>query len=445
MTVDARFERDLVAVLEDLYLGPSPDYRHQAMELATHRRQRPAWTFPGRWLPMEDIAGTAPVVASVRWRTIGVAVVVIALIVAALAVVAGSQHPKVPPPFGLAHNGQIVYPTNGDVFALDPATGRTTALVTGDTGDLDALFSPDGTSIAFSRLSTGQTPVTLTIWVADAHGANPRAVTTQPLAADRLRFEWAPDSRSILVQTAEPEIWLLDATAAAEPRVLAARAELLPGSARPPDGKQLLIRRTQGFWHQLIVLNAASGEERVIAEGGGDAIRSARWSNDGQHIVYSTTVPGDRAAVRLWIVEADGTGAHPLTSGSGTWANEDPSWSPDDRLIAFTQWQQTSSDPAIWDIRPIGIVDVATGLSSSVGPIPRDVRATHPTSHDMDATAMERFAFDWSPDGRWLIAVPTAASGHPVLIDPTTGTYQVLDTIFDEQGGAAQLWQRTAP
>ena len=37
--------------------------------------------------------------------------------------------------------------------------------MTGRSNDLDALFSPDGTKFAFSRLSENQTPVTLRILV----------------------------------------------------------------------------------------------------------------------------------------------------------------------------------------------------------------------------------------------------------------------------------------
>ena len=34
MTTEARFERQLPAVLEDLYLGPTPDYRDEVLAAA---------------------------------------------------------------------------------------------------------------------------------------------------------------------------------------------------------------------------------------------------------------------------------------------------------------------------------------------------------------------------------------------------------------------------
>ena len=48
----------LPAILEDLYLGATPDYRNEVISAAVRTRQRPAWTFPGRWFPMSDIAST---------------------------------------------------------------------------------------------------------------------------------------------------------------------------------------------------------------------------------------------------------------------------------------------------------------------------------------------------------------------------------------------------
>ena len=64
MTTGSRFDRQLPAILEDLYLGPSPDYRDEVLAAATRSRQRPAWAFPGRWLPMADIASPSRVRAT---------------------------------------------------------------------------------------------------------------------------------------------------------------------------------------------------------------------------------------------------------------------------------------------------------------------------------------------------------------------------------------------
>jgi Tol biopolymer transport system component len=374
-----------------------------------------------------------------------VALVLIALLAAALAIIAGSRPTRIPPPFGPVNNGLIVYPTKGDIYALDPVTGISTALVTGISGDLDALYSPDGTRVAFHRLSEGRTPVTLNIMVADAHGDHAIAITKTQLLADGERFAWAPDSRSLYVQTADRKIWLYDATRAADPRLLATNAQLLAQSAQPPDGKHLLLRRTSDLRDELIVVDVDTGDERLIVGAPSNDLRAASWSTDGQRIAYSGPEV-DPASLRLWIVNADGTNRHQVTNAPGTWADIEMAWSPDDRFIAFTRYQRTATDPEdIWEVRPIGLLDVAKGTVVGVGPTSHEVRQQHPTSFDTDASPGEGWAFDWSPDGTTLLAVPSEASGHPVVIDPFKRTAKVLDTIFDEQGGASQEWQRTAP
>jgi hypothetical protein len=73
MTTDRRLERDLPSILGELAAGPHPDYIDDVLATTAQRRQRAAWTFPERWLPMVDIA-RQPVLtprlrgALSRWR-----------------------------------------------------------------------------------------------------------------------------------------------------------------------------------------------------------------------------------------------------------------------------------------------------------------------------------------------------------------------------------------
>ena len=48
MTTRSTFEHDLPAILEDLYLGPTPNYRDEVLAAVRRTRQRPAWAFAGR-------------------------------------------------------------------------------------------------------------------------------------------------------------------------------------------------------------------------------------------------------------------------------------------------------------------------------------------------------------------------------------------------------------
>jgi hypothetical protein len=179
MTAETRFGRDLPAILEDLYLGRTPDYRDEVFAAAVRTRQRPWWTFPGRWLPVVDIASRPPFAPRLPWRTIGMALLIIALTLAAAVLVAGSRQTKIPAPFGLARNGLVVYALDGDIFTLDPATGRTTPLVADPERDFDPTFSADGTRVAFRRETTRDGRPSEAIVVVAADGSNAVVVTSE--------------------------------------------------------------------------------------------------------------------------------------------------------------------------------------------------------------------------------------------------------------------------
>ena len=60
MNADGRLERNLPDILADLAVGPSPDYLNDVLATTARRRQRPAWTFLERWLPMTALTRPTP-------------------------------------------------------------------------------------------------------------------------------------------------------------------------------------------------------------------------------------------------------------------------------------------------------------------------------------------------------------------------------------------------
>src|SRR5262245_4464840 len=162
MTAETRLERNLPGILDDLSAGPAPDYFDDVFARTGRMRQRPGWTFPGRWLPMAEITRSRAFAPAPPWRLIAVALLLIALVVAAL-FVAGSQR-SVAPPFGPARNGDIVYELNGDLYVANSDTGVTRLLVGGPEVDSAPGYSPDGTRVAFIRDAEGR-PDFVEIWV----------------------------------------------------------------------------------------------------------------------------------------------------------------------------------------------------------------------------------------------------------------------------------------
>src|SRR5919107_4565444 len=108
MTLAERFDDRLGSGLADLADPRFPDYYEDVLAATSRTRQRPAWTFPGRWLPMLDTARRPALVPALPWRGLSLlaALLVLTSIAAWLAV--GSQKP-LPAPFGPARNGLISY------------------------------------------------------------------------------------------------------------------------------------------------------------------------------------------------------------------------------------------------------------------------------------------------------------------------------------------------
>ena len=444
MTAGTRFERELPALLEDLYLGPSPDYRDEVMAAAVRSRQRPSWTFAGRWFPMADIATRPMTAPRVPLRAAALALIVIALLLAVAALIVGSTHPRLPKPFGLAANGLITYDLNGDIYTVDPTTGVTTAIVPGPEQDAGPVFSPDGTRIAFHRSHPIDGAAADDLVVVASNGSKPVVITADPIRGGVGRYEWAPDSKTLLVNAADDSaIWSLDTTTTSSPRTVTTGAVFYTRPFQPPERHvdPDLPEDRSGRAHRLCSISPPRTRSR-LARAAATTPVAARWSPDGSQVVYNAVPADDPLSQRLFIVNADGTNTRQITHAPGNWFDIDATWSPDGTLIAFTRYQQLAD--GTYDVRPTGIYSVATGKVIDAGPLPRDARAQQPTPADASASRGEGFALEWSPDSKSLIAFPSEASGHPVVINPADGTWRILDPVLDP-GLPMQSWQRKAP
>lgn len=425
-----RIDRELPAILDDLYLGPSPDYRDEVLAVAVRRRQRPSWTFPGRWLPMLDVAVRPVTTTRPLIRPLAVALLILVLLLAALAF-AGSR-PRLPEPFGPARNGLITWALDGDIYVGDPATGSVRREVAGDDIDRNPVFSRDGTHLAFLRQVPNQTGK-FDLVVTDDAGAGARSLTPVPVQLPEA-VEWAPDGRSLLVndQNARLLRFSLDGSA---PAVLLENAHLQPDAFRPPHGDEILYARTDDLG-ALYVMKADGSEPRELfgprtAPCACALAGPARWSPDGRTVAFS--VNPDGLQQRLFVVGADGEGLRQVADAEGVWAENDPAWSPDSERLAFNRWERSGAGD--WAVRPIGIANVRGGSIRPVGMSPAAEGAIIEWAPDgesilsLPGTLVE--AFTWSPNANGTVA-------RPVVIDVATGGSRLLDWSV----GSIASWQR---
>ena len=136
-----------------------------------------------------------------------------------------------PPPYGPAANGKIVYGSDGDLYVRDSLDGEPRFSSAGRATRPAPCSRFDGQLVAYDNVVDGVDHVT----VANADGSNPHVILDQPFTG--LSAAWSPDSRSMVAQTDNADgskaLWIAaaDGSGAREVKVDgvgAARRDLQP-------------------------------------------------------------------------------------------------------------------------------------------------------------------------------------------------------------------------
>lgn len=388
MTSPRRFEQDLPALLTDLYVAGIPDYRDDLVQRIAATRQRPAWTFRERWLPM-DLVTERVSTPRLPWRAIGVLAMIALLLATALAFYVGSR-PRLPDPFGPAVNGDIVYTAGGDVFAQDAVGGPSRLLIKGPANDFGIDFSPIGTALLLAR----ETDAGFDLLVANPDGTEVRRIGGPYVEPGRI--EWSPDARMIAVAhdvEGVETISLVQADGSGEQRLLTGMPSDEP-TWRPPNGAQLAFRGRAGDAWGLYVIDAdGTGLQqmelpRSFMEDPYEVLRPA-WAPAGDriavHRLVETPGEGNGNGFRITIADVDPAGTvttHDTpTFLEGSDDEFSVSWLPDGEAIAFLRRDGEVDSVAMATLRGESIVrdfDVTSigefgGLGLSVFPDGRTI------------------------------------------------------------------------
>lgn len=433
MTTERRLVNDLPGILGELAMGPYPEYIDDVLVITAEVRQRPAWTFLERWLPMVDVVRQPVLTPRLQWRSLSLAVLLLALLLAAAAIYIGNQQ-RVPAPFGPARNGLVAYAEGGDIYTADAVTGASTAIVTGPEEDVGPRFSLDGTLIAFERKVKiglkGQ------LYVARIDGSNLTLVTPEPLLlapGDVGRaweqYEFSPDGTALLIatMTGGSQTMTIAQTDGTGARLLDVGMPASEPSFRPPDGAEVLFIGNDDTYHRgLFAVDLASGDVRQILILPHDFdLAGASWSPDGSQIAYwswSGVVEGLTA--KTHVVAADGTADRELPSPPGSVWNAHATWSNDGTKLFIARAFTDGED----DVR--GVVIPADGS---------DFGIEVAKSVETECCA----AWMWSPDDSKLLG-RSASHGspqHATVIDIATKTAVAVPWTAAND----PTWQRLAP
>jgi Tol biopolymer transport system component len=240
--------------------------------------------------------------------------------------------------------GTIVF-SRGDatgrygLWVLAPGTRQLRRVTRACGWDWFPAWSPDGRRIAFAR-ACGKT-LGLDVYVVGANGKGLRR-----LVHTRTNDEWptwSPDGSKIAFVSGEPqltkpgqrntdgELWVVGANGRGLTRLTNNNAQ----DATPawsPDGNSIAFFSDAGGHRGIWIISAdGRGAHRLVGPGGEPA-----WSPDGSQIAFARTRGGvNSETIDLYIANADGSGVRRLTHERVGVASHHPSWSPDGRSIAY--------------------------------------------------------------------------------------------------------------
>lgn len=125
-----------------------------------------------------------------------------------------------------------------------------------------------------------------------------------------------------------------------------------------PDGSQIAFCSNRGGGPQIYIMGADGGEAKRISFADSSYCTSPAWSPKGDKIVFVCRMAG----FQLFMSGPEGNSAVQLTFSGD---NEDPSWSPDGRFIAFSSTNLGGGKKAIGILSLLG--GAPTRISQSKG------------------------------------------------------------------------------
>ena len=394
--------------------GPLPAL-DRALAASRRTSQRPGWSFPERWLPMQLTMQRVPTMRPLLFLAL-VALLVLAI---ATALVAGSQR-RLPSPFGPAGNGAIVFEQNGDLFIADALSGTSRSFVAGPETDSDPKFSNQGDRVAFVRPQDGGGFELLSI---RPDGSDVRSLASLP--GDLNGYRWSPDGSAILLSYTETD----------------------------PSGLRLAVVNADG-----------SGSRHLDV---GVAADWASWRPGGRHLAFRGQIPN--GTVGAFIADADGTNVRRLPiDATGDLDFEGLNWSPDGTRLGFMSGSREAGwQIGVADIAPTGELTASRALKFDPESFDEMLPAWSPDSSQFafilmkdniyqmaigrpDGTGLRMvgprivdrngFGYGWAPDGRSLLIAARMGSTSLWSVDPTTGEATAVDAPTDR----IPAWQRVA-
>lgn len=266
------------------------------------------------------------------------------------------------------------------------------------------VWSPDGENLLLPSGGMGDFKLYLMDW----DGSDLQRVTNASIETREFSPVWSPDGSQFAFTMQEDGQYSVILSLAKGIQQRDLRPSLYIWDWITAD-KLLLVRTTDDFHMELVLMDTQSGESRVLTENPSRDL-AASGSPDGERIVY---VDHTDELLDLYIRRTDGTDAQRLTTSEAL--EMFPSWSPDGTRILFASEQD--------GVMELYIVAVADGSLT---------RLTYNSATDWNPA--------WSPDGTRIVFASDRDGDAEIYVMNADGTNQQRLT-FNPAVDAYPSWQ----